>query len=76
MATPTPEGRVRIPTLVIHGGADPLIDVSGGEATAAANPGAQLLVLDGMGHDLPLALLPSVTAAITAHVWRAELGRR
>jgi pimeloyl-ACP methyl ester carboxylesterase len=69
-------GRVRAPTLVIHGGADPLIDVSGGEATAAAIPDAQLLVLDRMGHDLPLTLLPSVTAAITAHVWRAELDRR
>jgi pimeloyl-ACP methyl ester carboxylesterase len=64
--------RIAVPTLVIHGGADPLIDVTGGEATAAAVPGAQLLVLDRMGHDLPLGLLPSIAAAVAAHVWRAE----
>ncbi|MBA3655344.1 MAG: alpha/beta hydrolase, partial [Actinobacteria bacterium] len=44
---------VRCPTLVIHGRVDPLVRLSGGEATAAAVPGAELLVLDDMGHDLP-----------------------
>jgi len=44
---------VTAPTLVIHGDADPLIDVSGGRATAAAIPGAELVVIPGMGHDLP-----------------------
>jgi pimeloyl-ACP methyl ester carboxylesterase len=55
---------VRCPTLVIHGKADPLVGVSGGEATAAAIPGAELLAFDDMGHDLPPALLPEITAAI------------
>jgi pimeloyl-ACP methyl ester carboxylesterase len=47
---------LRVPTLVIHGDADPLIDVSGGRATAHAIPGARLKVVAGMGHDLPLSL--------------------
>jgi len=61
----TPElGGVRCPTLVIHGKADPLVGVSGGEATAAAIPGAELLLFDDMGHDLPPALLPQIVDAI------------
>lgn len=58
---------VRCPTLVIHGRADRLIDVSGGEATAAAIPGARLLVLDEMGHDLPEPLWPQLIDAIAGH---------
>ena len=46
-------GRLTMPVLVIHGRMDPLITLSGGEATAAAVPGSELLVLDDMGHDLP-----------------------
>ena len=42
-----------VPTLVVHGAADQLVALSGGEATAAAIPRARLLVVDGMGHDLP-----------------------
>ena len=41
-----------VPTLVIHGSNDPLVQPSGGEATAAAIPGAQHLVIEGMGHGL------------------------
>jgi pimeloyl-ACP methyl ester carboxylesterase len=58
---------VACPTLVIHGRADRLIDVSGGEATAAAVPGARLLVLDEMGHDLPEPLWPQLIDAIAGH---------
>ena len=58
---------VACPTLVIHGRADRLIDVSGGEATAAAIPGARLLVLDEMGHDLPEPLWPQLIDAIAGH---------
>ena len=57
-------GSVRCPALVIHGKADPLVDVSGGEATAAAIPGAELVLFDDMGHDLPPALLPEIVDAI------------
>jgi pimeloyl-ACP methyl ester carboxylesterase len=57
--------KVTMPTLVIHGRHDPLVTVSGGEATAKAIPGAQLLVLDEMGHDLPEPLWPEIVGAIT-----------
>ncbi|WIY06821.1 alpha/beta hydrolase [Amycolatopsis mongoliensis] len=55
---------VRLPALVVHGDADPLIDVSGGKATAEAIPGAELLVIPGMGHNLPRAVWPSLAEAI------------
>jgi pimeloyl-ACP methyl ester carboxylesterase len=61
-----------VPTLVIHGEVDALIDVSGGRATADAIPGAQLLLLEDMGHDLPVLLLPTVAAAIIEHVRTVE----
>ena len=47
---------VDVATLVVHGAADPLVTLPGGEATAAAVPGAELWVIDGMGHDLPAAM--------------------
>jgi pimeloyl-ACP methyl ester carboxylesterase len=70
-------GRLRtvdVPTLVIHGDADALIDVSGGQATAAAIPGARLLVYPGMGHDLPASLWPGIVDAIAANAGRATAG--
>jgi pimeloyl-ACP methyl ester carboxylesterase len=63
---------LRIPALVIHGAQDPLIDVSGGRATAAAIPGAELVVLEGMGHDLPEALWAEIGDRIAGLVARAE----
>ncbi|MFI7547810.1 alpha/beta fold hydrolase [Actinoplanes sp. NPDC049599] len=62
---------VTVPTVVVHGAADPLITLSGGEATAAAVPGAELVVLDGMGHDLPRPLWPRIIAAISTNTARA-----
>ena len=58
---------MRIPFLVVHGEADPLVTLSGGEATAAAVPGSKLLTIPGMGHDLPEALWGQVTDAIVAN---------
>ena len=55
-----------VPTLVVHGRVDRLVPLSGGEATAAAIPGARLLVLDEMAHDLPKPLWPQVFDAISA----------
>ena len=49
---------VTAPTLVVHGKADPLVPFACGEDTARRIPGASLVAVDGMGHDLPLALLP------------------
>ena len=53
--------RLDVPTTVIHGTDDPLIDVSGGKATAAAIPGAELVLIEGMGHDLPRAALAAAS---------------
>jgi pimeloyl-ACP methyl ester carboxylesterase len=61
---------IRVPTLVIHGDSDPLVDVSGGRATAAAIPGAELLILPGMGHDLPYVLWPQVIDAMMKNTRR------
>ncbi|GAA0580970.1 alpha/beta hydrolase [Paractinoplanes ferrugineus] len=63
---------VSAPTLVIHGADDPLIPVDGGEATAAAVPGAELLVIPGMGHDLPAPLWSRIADAIAANTRRAQ----
>ena len=57
---------LRVPALVIHGSADPLVRPDGGRATAAAIPGAELFEFDGMGHDLPRALWPTFTDRIVA----------
>jgi pimeloyl-ACP methyl ester carboxylesterase len=62
-----------VPTLVIHGAADPLVGPSGGEATAAAIPGARFVLIDGMGHDLPRSKWPEIVDLIAAHV-RASSG--
>jgi pimeloyl-ACP methyl ester carboxylesterase len=68
-------GSVSVPTLVVHGEQDALVNVSGGRATAAAIPGAELLVVDGMGHDLPRAVWPQLIDRIGALVERAEKER-
>lgn len=63
---------LNVPTLVIHGLADKMVHVSGGRATAAAVPGSELLLIDGMGHDLPHELFESVTEAIARNAARAH----
>ena len=63
--------KVTAPTLVIHGAADPLVQPSGGEATAKAVPGAELRVFEEMGHDLPEPLWPEIVDAIVANARRA-----
>jgi pimeloyl-ACP methyl ester carboxylesterase len=60
-------GAVTVPTLVVHGEGDPLIDVSGGRATAAAVPDAELLVIPGMGHDLPRGAWAPIVDAIATN---------
>lgn len=62
---------VRVPTLVVHGLSDKMVHVSGGRATAAAIPGSELLLVDGMGHDLPAELFETFTAAIRRTADRA-----
>ncbi|WP_292671054.1 alpha/beta hydrolase [Nocardioides sp.] len=62
---------LRMPTLVVHGLADKMVHVSGGRATAAAIPGAELLLIDGMGHDLPPDLFDTFASAIRRNADRA-----
>ncbi len=59
--------KVTTPTLVIHGVHDPLVPVEGGRDTAAAIPNAELIEIDGMGHDLPLELVEQIADAIAEH---------
>lgn len=59
--------RITAPTLVIHGRADPLVPVANGIDLARRISGAKLELIDGMGHDLPDALLPRMAASIAAH---------
>jgi pimeloyl-ACP methyl ester carboxylesterase len=58
---------VTAPTLVIHGAADPLIRIEGAYTTAAAITGSDLLIIEGMGHDLPRAAWPQIIDAIAQH---------
>lgn len=59
--------QVRVPSLVIHGVDDPLVPVEGGRDTAAHIPGAKLLEVPGMGHDLPLELVETIASAVAEH---------
>ena len=61
-----------LPVLVIHGLDDKMVHVSGGRATARAIPGAELLLIAGMGHDLPPALHETFADAIRRIASRAR----
>ena len=63
--------QLQVPTLVIHGTIDPLVTVSGGRRTADLIPGAELLLIDDMAHDLPLAVVPQIVDSITGLAARA-----
>jgi pimeloyl-ACP methyl ester carboxylesterase len=63
--------RITAPTLVIHGTKDRLVNKSGGRATARAIPGARLLMIEGMGHDLPRGAWPQLIDAIVENTRRA-----
>ncbi len=63
------------PVLVVHGLADKMVHVSGGRATSAAVPGSELLLIDGMGHDLPEPLWTQIAEAIRRNADRARTTR-
>lgn len=69
-------GKVTVPTVVIHGSVDPLVHPMGGEFTANAIPNAQLVIIEGMGHDLPEGAWPIVTDAIVSNARKASTTRR
>jgi len=62
---------VKVPTLVIHGGDDPLVPVDGGKDTAEAIPGSKLIIIDGMGHSLPPETWEQISDAIAKNAAKA-----
>ncbi len=64
--------KVKAPTLVIHGTVDPLVRPEGGKDTAASIPGAKLLMVEGMGHALPIPMWPQIIDAIDKHAHGAS----
>ena len=67
---------ISAPTLVIHGSKDRMVPASGGRATARAIPGARLLIVKGMGHDMPRAAWPQILDAIEQNAARAPVPAR
>ena len=63
---------LRMPVAIVHGSADKMVHVSGGRATARVIPGAELLVIDGMGHDMPAELFETYTEIIRRTADRAS----
>ena len=63
---------IKAPTVVIHGAADPLVPLTGGQDTAANIPGAELRVIEGMGHDIPPGLFDTLIEGIMRAVERAK----
>ena len=64
-------GGLTMPVAVIHGLSDVMVDVSGGRATSRAVPGSELLLIKGMGHDIPRALWPTFVSVIRRTASRA-----
>ena len=64
---------IKAPTLVIHGSADSLIPVEAGRETARVIPGADLMIIDGMAHDLPTGVWMNIADAISKHIKRLNI---
>jgi pimeloyl-ACP methyl ester carboxylesterase len=67
-------GHLELPVLVVHGSADEMIDPSGGRATAEAIPGSRLMMVEGMGHDLPAEHWGSIADAIAENAGLGATG--
>jgi pimeloyl-ACP methyl ester carboxylesterase len=64
--------QIAAPTLVIHGDRDRMVHPSGGSATAGAIPGARLVTIEGLGHDLPSGAFEQLVRLISAHAHEAD----
>lgn len=62
---------IKVPTLIIHGADDPLVPVEHGKDTAEAIPGSELMIIDGMGHDIPREVWPQLIDAIASNAAKA-----
>mgnify|MGYP001426465650 FL=1 len=65
-------GDISAPTLVIHGRDDPLVDLACAEDVQKTIPGAEMLVIDGMGHDYPDGAVPQIADAVLDNAKRAN----
>lgn len=63
---------LELPTVVIHGTEDPLIKMAEGQATAAAVPGSQLVLIEGMGHEFPIAARSQIVLAVARNARRVN----
>ena len=61
-----------VPTLVIHGSEDPLVPVEAGQHTASLVRDAELMIIDGMGHDYPSEVVPAIADRIIQHCRKAD----
>lgn len=68
--------RIAAPTVVVHGTRDRMVRPSGGRETAKAIPGARLVEIDGMGHDLPPGAWDRIIDAIVSNIERADASSR
>ena len=68
---PSAIASISAPTLVVHGDKDPFMSLEGGRETARLIPDAKLLVIKGMGHDLPKEIWPTITEAMSGHMRQA-----
>ena len=66
---------IRVPTLVVHGDSDPLVNVAAGRRTAELIKDARLMVVPGMGHDLPRPVWPALVDAVCELADRAAPAR-
>ncbi len=79
LASPSREAglaALEVPTLVVHGDADPLVNVSGGRRTAELVADSTLLEIEGMAHDIPSFHRAAVVDAITTHVQTMEVANQ
>ena len=60
--------RIEIPTLILHGGADPLVKIQAAHRLKDNIPHSKLEIIPGWGHDLPLPLLPRLARKIIDHL--------
>ena len=65
--------KITVPTLVLHGKADPLVPFACGQDTARRIPGARLVGIDGMGHDLPPGVVEHILTHLVPHLDAAHL---
>jgi len=64
--------KIAVPTLVLHGRADPLVPFACGQDTASRIPGARLVGIEGMGHDLPPGVVEHILTHLVPHMQAAQ----